>query len=223
MVIRFHSLLVLCHVLALATGLGAALLADWVVLRRLAFGIVSQKAAGQLAELSKAVSVGLVLIWATGALLVAGNALDAPVSVLNQKLWAKLAIVSVLTLNALLLHGVVLPAVASRVGRPLFEATFSRVTMISTLLGAVSGASWMFAAYLGIARELNGRANLMPILASYAVALSLGWVAAISLVHVARHRTRPRFPADARKARGRLDAAQPSAAVPGVPPYLTVR
>ena len=32
--------------------------------------------------------------------------------------------VAVLTLNALLLHGVVLPRVASRVGQPLFETSF---------------------------------------------------------------------------------------------------
>ena len=47
--IRFHTLLVLGHLLALALGLGAALLADWIMLRRLTSGIVSQRAAGQLA------------------------------------------------------------------------------------------------------------------------------------------------------------------------------
>jgi len=187
MIVRFHSFLVLGHTLALALGLGAALLADWVVLRRLVFGIVSQKAAGQLIDLSHAVCAGLVLIWVTGALLVADNALAVPASIMNQKLWAKLAIVTVLTLNALLLHGIVLPRVTSRVGQPLFEWMFDWLPMVSILLGAVSAMSWTFAAYLGVARELNGDANLRPILGSYLVALSLAWLAAVMLSCLVRN------------------------------------
>jgi len=191
-IIRVHTLLVLSHMLALALGLGAALLADWVVLRKLTFGIVSQRAAGQLVDLSHAVSAGLLLIWVTGALLVADNALDAPASIMNQKLWAKLVIVTVLTLNAVLLHRMVLPRAASRVGQPLFETSFGRVSMVSVLLGAVSAVSWMFAAYLGVARELNGKANLVPILGDYLAAVLLVWiggVALLSLVHGHRMRS----------------------------------
>lgn len=177
-----HTIFVLSHILALALGLGSALLADWIVLRKLAFGTVSQKAAGQLIDLSHAVCAGLALIWITGALLVADNALNAPASVMNQKLWAKLAIVTALTLNAVLLHGIVMPMVKRRVGQPLFEAAFDRLAMASTLLGAVSVVSWVFSAYLGVARELNGRENLVPILVSYLGALLLTWALAVILL-----------------------------------------
>ncbi len=177
-----HTVLVLSHILALALGLGSALLADWIVLRKLAFGTVSQKAAGQLIDLSHAVCAGLVLIWITGALLVTDNALNTPASVVNQKLWAKLAIVTALTLNAVLLHRIVMPMVKRRVGQPLFETAFDRLAMASTLLGAVSVVSWVFSAYLGVARELNGRENLVPILASYFGALLLTWALAVILL-----------------------------------------
>ena len=102
MAFKFHTILVLCHILAVALGLGSALLADWIVLRKLAFGTVSQKAAQQLIDLSHGVCAGLALIWITGALLVTDTALNAPASLVNQKLWAKLAIVAALTLNAVL-------------------------------------------------------------------------------------------------------------------------
>ena len=177
-----HTVLVLSHILALALGLGSALLADWIVLRKLAFGTVNQKAAGQLIDLSHAVCAGLVLVWITGALLVTDNALNAPASVMNQKLWAKLAIVTALTLNAVLLHRIVMPMVKRRVGQPLFEAAFDRLAMASTLLGAVSVVSWVFSAYLGVARELNGRENLVPILVSYLGALLLTWALAVILL-----------------------------------------
>ncbi len=209
MMIRFHTLLVLGHLLALSLGLGAALLADWVVLRKLTFGNVSQRAAGQLIDLSHAVSAGLVLIWVTGALLVADSAWDVPASIMNQKLWAKLVIVAILTLNALLLHGLVLPRVVSRVGQPLFETSFGWLPLISTLFGAVSAVSWTFAACLGLARELNGHANLMPILGSYLIALLLTWVAAVILSHLMRHRRlRPGPRKAVRDMRNGLMAAQ---------------
>ena len=216
MMVRFHTLLVLGHLLALAVGLGAALLADWVVLKKLTSGIVSQKAAGQLIDLSHAVSAGLVLIWITGALLMADGAWNTPASIMNQKLWAKLVIVAVLTLNALLLHGVVLPRVASRVGQPLFETSFGWLPLISTLLGAVSVVSWTFAACLGLARELNGHANLMPILGSYLIALVLAWVAAVIVSHLMRHRRlRPGPRKGVRDMRGGLMAAQLSGPATG--------
>ena len=188
MIYSFHTVLVLSHILALALGLGSALLADWIVLRKLAFGTVSQKAAGQLIDLSRAVGAGLVLIWITGALLVTDNALNAPASIMNQKVWAKLAIVGTLTLNAVLLHAVVMPMVKRRVGQPLFEAAFDRLAMTSTLLGAVSAVSWVFSAYLGVARELNGRENLVPILVSYLGAVLLAWIMAVVLLWLLQQR-----------------------------------
>ena len=183
MIYRLHTILVLGHILALALGLGSALLADWIVLRKLAFGVVSQKAAQQLIDLSHAVCAGLVLIWITGALLVTDNVLDAPASVMNQKLWAKLAVVTALTMNAVLLHRIVMPMVRRRVGQTLFETAFDRLPVFSTLLGAVSVVSWVFSAYLGVARELNGHANLMPILATYLGALALTWALSMILLY----------------------------------------
>lgn len=188
MIYSLHTILVLGHILALALGLGSALIADYIVLRKLAFGTVSQKAAGQLIELSHAVCAGLVLIWITGALLVTDNALNAPASVMNQKLWAKLAIVTALTLNAVLLHRIVMPMVTRRVGQPLFGEAFNRLAIASTLLGAVSVVSWVFSAFLGVARELNGRENLVPILASYLGVLLLTWAMAVVMLWLMQQR-----------------------------------
>ena len=113
----------------------------------------------------------------------------------------KLVIVTILTLNALLLHSVVLPRVTSRVGQPLFETSFGRLPTMSTLLGAVSAVSWLFAAYLGVARELNGQMNLIPILGSYLAALLLTWALAIALSFSVRHRrTWSEFPKGTHKA-----------------------
>ena len=107
---------------------------------------------------------------------------------MTQKLCAKLAVVVALTMNAVLLHRIAMPMVKRRVGQPLFEAAFEWRLMVSTLLGAVSLVSWVFSAYLGVARELNGHANLVPILVSYLGALLLTWAFSMILLYSMKQR-----------------------------------
>lgn len=191
MLIHLHTFLVLLHLLAFAVGLGSALLADWVVLTRLTFDTITERAAQQLLDLSYAVAIGLVLLWITGAILVGNNALAEPASLGNHKLWAKIVIVALLTANASLLHRVVLPRVQSRVGQQLFDATFARLPLLCTLFGTVSGTSWMFAVYLGSAHELNGVVGLTQVFYYYSFALLLVWTASLTLTYWARHRVTP--------------------------------
>jgi len=183
-----HTLFVLLHLFAFAIGLGSALLADWIVLTRMTFGTITQRAAQQLIDLSHGVTVGLGLLWVTGAILVGDNALAAPASLDNHKLWAKILIVAVLTVNALLLHVIVLPIVQSRVGHKLFDATLAQRPLLCTLSGTVSATSWMFAAYLGCARELNGTVGLVQVLYYYGAALLSVWSVSLAMSYSAQHR-----------------------------------
>lgn len=134
-----------------------------------------------MVSLSRAACAGLVLIWITGALLVTSNAVEVPVSVTDQKLWAKLFIVAVLTFNALLLHGIVRPMVKSRVDHPPFGTVFNRLPIALILFGAVAAMSCMFAAYLGVAWELNAEIDVIAVATSYIIALLLTWLAGITL------------------------------------------
>lgn len=131
-----------------------------------------------MVSLSRAVCAGLVLIWITGALFVTN---EAPASLADQKLWAKLFIVAVLTFNAFLLHGIVRPMVQSRTGHPLFGTVLNRLPRTSILFGAVAAVSFMFAAYLGVARGLNAEIDIVAALTSYVIALLLAWLAGITL------------------------------------------
>ncbi len=136
-------------------------------------------------NLSRAACAGLVLAWITGALLVTNNAVEVPASLADQKLWAKLFIVAVLTFNALLLHGIVRPMVKSRIESTLFGPTlgtvFNRLPITSILFGAVSAMSCLFATYLGVAKALNAEINVIAVSTSYIIALLLTWLAGITL------------------------------------------
>lgn len=129
---------------------------------------------------SRAGCAGLVFIWITGALLVTNNAVAVPASLADQKLWAKLFIVAVLTFNALLLHGIVRPMVNSRIDHLPFGTMFDRLPIASILFGAASAMSCLFAAYIGVARALNAEIDIIAVLTSYIIALLLTWLAGIT-------------------------------------------
>ena len=134
-----------------------------------------------MVSLSRAACAGLVLTTITGTLLLATNAVEAPASIADQKLWAKLFIVAVLTFNALLLHGIVRPMVKSRIDRPPFGTVFNRFPITSIFVGAVSTTSCLFGAYLGVAWKLNAEIDVTTVITSYVIAMLLTWLAGITL------------------------------------------
>ncbi len=185
MVVQLHSLLLILHLTALAIGLGAALLADWIAVTRLLFGRLSARAAAQMQDLSTAVAVGLAMLWCSGIMLVWDNAVRAPETLVNEKLWAKLLIVTVLTLNAIVLHKLALPLVQARVGQPLFERRQHGTRVLCALIAAVSFTSWISALLLGAVPELNGAVTMFEVLSYYLGALFLVWLTGLMLCHVA--------------------------------------
>ena len=97
--------------------------------------------------------MALIALWMSGLTLVLIGYIDNPQEYLmNPKLWAKFTVVAILTLNGILLHYFSFPRVTSRrglLGLPTLEQ------ILVTLTGALSTVSWLFACYLGIARNWN--------------------------------------------------------------------
>ncbi len=184
MPILFHTVLVTLHLVAVAVGLGAALLADWIAFRLVLAETVPPTAPGRLHDLSKGVTVGVVLLWASGAVLVWFDASASPTFLLNQKVWAKVVIVASLTLNAVLLHRVVLPLVSAQAGRPLFEHTTWGWKMCCTFAASVSLVSWASALLLGVARELNEAVTMGQVLMAYGAALGITWLGSLTIAMV---------------------------------------
>ena len=189
--VRFHTVLLILHLTALAIGLGAAFLADWIAVTKLLFGRLSARSAAQLRDLSTAVSVGLAMLWMSGSLLVWDNFATTSATLGNEKLWAKLVIVVTLSLNAVVLHKVALPLVQARIGQTLFDRRQHRARMVCALLAAVSFTSWVFALYLGAARELNGTVAMIDVLTFYSEAVILVWLGGLLLCY-ASFREQPR-------------------------------
>jgi hypothetical protein len=93
-------------------------------------------------------------------------------------LQAKVAIVTLLTINGGVLHYAVLPAL-KRAGSLLDLPLGSQ--MVAVFAGVVSAVSWLYAAMLGIGRPLNWKYSLIEILAAFPILVVGGFVTMLAL------------------------------------------
>lgn len=159
------------HFVGLACGLGAATLLDLLLLRF----FVREKITSASFEIfhfsTKLVNLGLAILWITGIGFLLHYAVVDPVKLTNEKIWAKLAVVLVLTANGFLIHSVVLPRLRAQIGRRLFDGMRPTVRTAFIISGAISATSWYVPVALGAFPQLNFSVSAPTILSSYALAL----------------------------------------------------
>ena len=171
-------LLVYGHLIATCIALGRVLQADqklWSWRK----DVLSQVQREYLDETQKIVTLALLALWASGLLLLLqGYLYEGSAYLLNQKLWAKVTVVALLSLNGILLH---------RIGFPLLQkAPFvllpSGARTRLALLGALSMSAWLFAAFLGVARAWNHALPYLHVMGAYPVfslvACVVAWIVA---------------------------------------------
>lgn len=178
------------HFIGLALGLGAATLLDLMLLRFFVRRNVTKEILGVFHFSTKVVNLGLVLLWITGLAFIVHYAVFDPPKLLNGKIWAKLAIVIVLTLNGIFIHAFVLPRLNAQVGKLLFAGMSLRQKIAFQTSGAISVTSWYVPAALGAFPQLNFAVPPETILISYL--LLVGLVALFMTLLVAQVERRQR-------------------------------
>ena len=164
------------HLSGLILGFGGAVLADFTIFSRGVIRPVSPYTIYQTEFLSRLVSFGLVILWFSGIALIWINLKDHPEYLTNQKLWAKVAIVGILTLNGILIHRKILPLLKRSVGSRLFDDIPRKFIGGLTLLGSISIVSWSIPFVLGKASELNYVTPFWVIMSAYAVCVLTAWL-----------------------------------------------
>ena len=135
------------HFLGLALGLGFAIKADFFA-SRFMLRPLSDYELASLYTYHRTISFGLGLFWISGiALLYLRTGFQA--ENFSPKLLAKLAVVSVLTINAVLIGRFALTALRRSRQFRLGDLTFWRRIQFCTI-GALSMASWVSALVLGV-------------------------------------------------------------------------
>ena len=94
-----------------------------------------------------------------------------PAKLQNPKIWAKIAIVGVLSINGLLVHYFVLPRIRNQVGKRLLDGLSPFDCSLVLLAGTVSTISWYVPLILGAVPQLNYVVPAEVILSGYALLL----------------------------------------------------
>lgn len=118
----------------------------------------------------------LTLLWLSGGLLIVlDTGWNLALALAKPKLAAKLSVVTLLTVNGVLLHRLAFPMLTQAQARPLHAAS------VCAVLGAVSSVSWLYASFVGVARLIAPSMAYTHFLTLYALALlaglSVAWIA----------------------------------------------
>jgi hypothetical protein len=172
------------HVFGVVLGLGSAVFMDGWMLRH----SYSRPIAAHTIELMKfaewLVSIGLVLLWISGLGFVflywqesnfCISCLDAHSKLLNPKMWSKMSVVVLLTLNGLVIHRLVPAYLEQSIGKPLFKDADPKTRLVLMGLAAVSVSGWLFAFTLGMVKELNFAAPFFTFILAYGVILTVAF------------------------------------------------
>ncbi|EIM25013.1 hypothetical protein [Microvirga lotononidis] len=170
-VATLKSSLIIGHLIGLVFGLGTATLLDIFIFKFVLPRRVSKDHYEVIHLFSKIVASGLLLLWVTGLGFLAFYSYFDPDKLSNQKVWAKLVVVGVLTLNGLFIHRAVLPLIHDHIGRPLFDGLSPGQRFLLLTSGAVSGTSWYVPFVLGAFPQFNFLPAL-PLVLSYVFVLA---------------------------------------------------
>jgi len=105
------TIILFVHLLGLTFGAGAAFVLDLVILKFCVTDRITKEKV-QIIEFATRVTVfGLAVLWVSGLLFLYKLSITNPIGLENPKIWAKVSIVILLTLNGMYIHSVVLPAI----------------------------------------------------------------------------------------------------------------
>lgn len=171
----FLTALKLLHLAGLMMGFGGAILADFLILNRAILAPVHKQTIKNVRQLSHIVLAGLGILWVSGAALIYTRYSMDPAFLLNEKVWAKVVIVAILTVNGVAVHSIALTHLQSRAGRQMFTPSLPRYMLGLTFVAAVSSVSWLVPFVLGVASEFNFTVPAVTILGVYAVMVLGAW------------------------------------------------
>ena len=180
------TILRLVHLTGLIMGFGGAVLADYTIFSHGVIRPVGNYTIFQTRLLSHIVSIGLCILWVSGFALIMVKLQLQPDFMQNPKVWAKIVVVVMLTINGILVHRFIFPLVTRSQGRRLFDGLNVRQIAGLTFLGSVSLVSWSLPFVLGKAAGLNFITPMSSILAAYLALILVAWLGLFTFMSCVR-------------------------------------
>lgn len=170
----FKDLIVYAHLLATCIAIGTIVLTDLRLMTKvMGYRVVIPKPE-RLETVT--ITVALTLLYLTGAVIVFMGMVADPAYLENEKLLAKLLLVGLLTVNAVVLHKAVFPILGR--SRPVSQWNRLEWFTVSACV-SLSNSVWLFCAFLGVARVWNNTVSIEHVLG---VALA-AWITLFLLVN----------------------------------------
>jgi uncharacterized membrane protein len=166
------TFLVFLHLLATCIAVGILLIQD-IALIRTHGRPLSKPEIAELQLSASRVCHALIALWITGLAIVLNGYLGHPDYVLNEKLWAKITVVLILTLNGVFLHYYAFPRITT--GEGINNLKLTEKTLVA-LSGSVSSVSWLFACYLGIAKTWSFSASYESMMLIYFSLVTISFI-----------------------------------------------
>lgn len=146
------TILVYVHLLSLAGAIGSMLIAESLIFFR--HRELSRDSYETIHFASHTVAVSLLLLWISGVGLVIVGYLGDPSYIQNQKIWAKVSIVFLMSINGVYIQHALLPRLADLASGGKFVRTAAESARMRFAFAA-SLAGWLITPFYGAAKFLN--------------------------------------------------------------------
>lgn len=176
------TLVIYAHLLAACVSIGTLLLQN-LALWRSRYRVLAQDEINTLRNTANIVFIALVVLWATGSGLVTMGYFENPDFFSNQKIWAKISVVIILSLNGVFLHFYSFPKIVGNKAILQLPSVDQKWVGCS---GALSTVSWLFACYLGIARTWNYSVDYSSIMLLYSGLVLFAFIVAHEVMRMSR-------------------------------------
>lgn len=185
------SIITFIHLAGLALGLGGAWLLDMYIVKNLVHKPITEEKYKFIHFSANIVTIGLAILWISGIAFIAFYYFFTPEYLHNQKVWAKVFVVTVLTANGFLIHKVLLPKLKQSIGSPMLSAFSYKTSYLMMVVGTVSCVSWLYPVILGVTKSLNFTVSAYNIIGFYFVMLIFGLIIGQLLMVVAMDKNKP--------------------------------
>lgn len=162
--------------LGIVLGLGAATVLDLISVKFFVSDTIKTDQLAIAKYMTGIVSAGLAILWVSGILYLTHYAVFDPAKLWNEKIWAKIGIVGVLTINGYFIHHTILPLLEKQVGHSLFAGLSRKQIALMLVFGTVSATSWYVPLILGSMPAFNFIVPAPDLLLAYALILLIAIV-----------------------------------------------
>lgn len=179
-IINLKSLITFIHLAGLAFGIGGAWILDFFIVKNMN-RIMTKEDYSIIEFLSKFVLNGILILWVSGIMFIGYYYLYTPELLSNEKVWGKVVIVTVLTLNGAFVHKIIMPKMKRSIGSTLISSLGDGGIKTMSMIGAVSFVSWLFPMVLGVTKTLNFTVSAIDIVIFYIIVLFIALAVSIMI------------------------------------------